>query len=90
MESLNECAPFVTKIVHKVPAPWMTGDIKKVIEVRNSLQNHLKIDCHNTILMKKYKKGKKKVSSLINTAKTTYYNKKINKCKNDCSQCGNF
>ncbi len=48
MESLSECAPFVTKIVRRPPAPWMTDDIKLMIEVRNSLQNHLKNDRHNT------------------------------------------
>ncbi len=83
MESLNDCAPFVTKIVRRPPAPWMTDDIKQVIEVRNSLQNHLKNDRHNTTLMTEYKNVKKKVLYLINTAKTMYYNNEISKCKND-------
>ncbi len=66
-------APFVTKVVRRPPAPWMTDDLKQMTEVRNSLQNHLKIDRHNTTSMTEYKKAKKKVSSLINTAKISYY-----------------
>ena len=35
---LDSCAPVVTKIVHRPPAPWMNDDIRNEMHNRNLLR----------------------------------------------------
>ena len=76
-KTLDACAPFVTKVIRRPPAPWMSDDIRHAILVRNNVHNKLKGDRHNTALQEEYKKEKKLVTALIKNAKSSFHNKQF-------------
>ena len=80
-DGLNECAPIETREVKRPYAPWINEDIKIKIKERDQVRKNLKKDRQNENLIREYKLKKKHVSSLLKSAKTTYYKNKILKSK---------
>lgn len=78
---LDQCAPTVTKVVRRPPAPWISGDLCNAIEIKNSYQKRLKKDRHNINLQTEYKREKKRVTKLIRIAKSKYYNTQFHECR---------
>ena len=77
IKCLDECAPTLTKVIRRPFAPWMTEDLRNAIQVRNNKQKELKKDRNNLSLLEAYKTEKKRVTSLIRKAQSSYYNKQF-------------
>ncbi len=56
----------------------MSDNIRHAIQIRNNLQNKLKKDRQNIALQNEYKTEKKRVTTLIRNAQSTFYNEKFN------------
>ena len=79
---LNKCAPVITKVVGRPYAPWIKGEIHLEMKARNETQKRLKRDRYNPVLYNEYKQKKKRVKSMIHTAKSNYFKEEIKKCNN--------
>ena len=81
--SMTACAPIVTKMITRPPAPWMNETLKLSIHERNILQNQLKLDRSNIALQQEYKNKKRTVRSSIHKTRTKYFKDEFQKCNND-------
>lgn len=77
---INECAPVVTREIKRPFVKWISEELRKLMQERNSV---LKVDRNNTNLRDKYKSLKKKVRNLLHKTKNEYYNKEIQDDKGD-------
>ena len=78
---LDTCAPVVTQVIRRPPAPWMTDELHNAIRERNNLQLTLKYDRENSDLQIQYKSEKRRVKSLMYKTKTEYYKKQFHNCR---------
>lgn len=85
-KSIDTCAPMVTKMIRRPPAPWMDVNIKSAIEERNIIQRQLKLNRNDMHLQSKYKSKKKLVKRDIQKAKSEYFKGKFNECGKDTSK----
>ena len=76
-EGLNECAPIETREVKRPYAPWINEDIRTKIKEREEVRKKLKKDRRNENLIREYKPKKNHASSLLKTAKTSYFENEI-------------
>ena len=53
--TINNCAPEVTSLIRRPPAPWIDGNVKKIIKERDQIQRLLKEDTLNLNLREEYK-----------------------------------
>ena len=60
---LNSCAPKVIKEIQRPFAPWITDDLKILMQERDSIQEQFKFDRNNVELRDRYKLLKKQVKS---------------------------
>ena len=79
-DCLEACAPIVTKVIRRPPAPWMTEEIKVAITERDRLRT-LRDHSYNEASNALYKLSKKQVKTLIKNAKVQHYRSKFQKCK---------
>ena len=70
---LDACAPFVTKIIKRPPAPWINTQIKEAMKVRDRLQIEFKSDRNNHIKEIEYRAEKKRVSEALSESKDNYF-----------------
>ena len=59
---LDACAPLVTKEIKRPFAPWITDNLKVLMQERNNVQQDLKIDSNSLFLRDKHKSFKKQVT----------------------------
>ena len=78
---LDTCAPIVTKIIRRPPAPWINMQIKDAMSLRDRLQIEFKNDKNNSIKELEYRIEKKKVSHLLSDSKNNYYKQEFEKNK---------
>ena len=73
--SLDSCAPIVTQVITRPPAPWMTDEIKTEMNIRDTLKKNF--DSSNSVeVYDAYIRSKKKVESLIRSARINNSQKK--------------
>ena len=75
-ESLDSCAPIVTKKITRPPAPWMTQEILEEMQKRDELRNLRDINFSEQSI-ENYKLSKNHVNQMVNTAKRGHFNKKL-------------
>lgn len=78
IKCLDLCAPFVTQEIRRPFAPWITEELKTIIQQKNDALKDLKKDRSNINLETNYKNLKKQVRSSIHHSKTEHYNGKLN------------
>lgn len=81
--SVDECAPIVTRLVSRPPAPWIDDNIKNSIKERDRVRECLKLDRSNTALQEVYKGKKKFVKSSIHRGRASHYKERFRKCGNN-------
>ena len=81
MSSLDSCAPLVTKIITRPPAPWMTDEIRYEMRYRNRLKERLHLE-YNEITDALYKLSKNRVKSMIRLAKSNLHRNKFMNARN--------
>ena len=81
--SVNSCAPRVTKVIRRPPAPWIDSNIREAMEATNKAQRILKQNRSNIELQCQYKNLKRQVKNLINHRKKQFYLEELKKCKGD-------
>ncbi len=59
------CAPMTTKELRRLPALWITNEIREAMKARNEAQYILKTDRLNTKLQKQYKDLKKTCKNIV-------------------------
>ncbi len=69
IKCLNLCVPVVTKEIRRPYTPWLTDELRDVINKKNAIHNDLKRDRANLLLLEQFKNVKKQVNSLIRSAK---------------------
>ncbi|KAK7068985.1 hypothetical protein SK128_012030 [Halocaridina rubra] len=62
-ECLDSCAPIVTRKITHPSAPWLTNDIKEAMQIRNQIQNELKMNRYDA-LCERYKGEKEEAGTL--------------------------
>ena len=67
----------MTKEVKRPFAPWITDNLRALMQERNNVQQDLKYDRNNLFLREKYKALKKQVKKLLHESKSQYYNKAL-------------
>ena len=76
MKCLDICAPVTTKVMNRPPAPWITKDLKVLMQQGNQVQSRLKQDRTSTYLQNEYKTrkllGEKFITVKPNTIKIGY------------------
>ena len=80
---LDSCAPIVTKELTRPFAPWITDDLKALMQERNNVQQNLKRDRNNLSLQDRYKTLKKQVRKILRQTKSEYYNNKLEENRGD-------
>lgn len=88
--SLDLCAPMVTKEIRRPPAPWMTNEIREAIKARNESQNILKANRLNPTLQNKYRELKKRAKQILNKTKKEYYHSKLINSKQNIASTWRF
>ena len=88
-QSLEKCAPFVTREIKRPPAPWITSEIRDVMATRDLAHKELKTDRLNQLLQERYKHLKKRTKSLISAAKQQYYHNELSNAKGNTSATWN-
>lgn len=83
IDSLDKCAPLITKKVTRPSAPWITDDIKQSMQSRNIAQQTLKDDRSNIFLQNQYKSAKRRVKQQIRNGKKKYFRDKLSEAKGD-------
>ena len=78
--SIEQCAPLVTKLVRRPPAPWLTDNIKKDMKDRDNILMRLKKDRSNVLIQEEYKIKKKTIKSSIHKSKAQYFQDKFREC----------
>ena len=77
--------PHVTKEITRLPAPWISNDLKEAIRARDQLQNRLKLDRMNELLRGQFKNEKKRVQALLQAKKKEYFKREFVNCKGNLS-----
>ena len=80
---LDTCAPFVTKVIKRPPAPWIDTQIKAAMRVRDRLQIEFKSDRNNPTKELEYRTEKKRVSEALSDSKNNYFRQEFKKTKGD-------
>ena len=78
---LDTCAPMVTQIIKRPPAPWIDIRIKEAMRVRDELQVAFKSDKNNAIKELQYRTEKKRVSKALSDSKNKYFKQEFQKTK---------
>ena len=79
-DCIDNCAPTVTKLISRPPAPWIDQNIKTDMKVRDEINRCLKADRENLALQIEHKERKKAVKSSLHMAKTKYFQEEFEKC----------
>ncbi len=74
---LDTCAPFVAIRNKEAIYPWITEDLKVLMQKRNEVQQHLKHDRGNPDLPGRCKTLKTQVKQSLHDAKSQYNNSKL-------------
>ncbi len=80
IESLDECAPFVTRTIRRPYAHWMNDEILQAIQLKKiTYKKKYKHDRVNAVLLTEYKAHKKRVLSImiINNTNSSYDKEKL-------------
>ena len=78
LQCLDLCAPVVTQELRRPFAPWITEELKNLIQQKNNALKELKKDRSSINLETIYKNLKRQVRGLIKISKSKYYNDKLN------------
>ena len=84
--SLNKCAPIVTKEITRPFSPWIDQDLKNIIDTKNKLKCRLKNDRKNAELDEEFKISKRNVENLITNAKKDHFKGKFEKSKGNSGE----
>ena len=79
--SLDECAPVVTKEITRPFSPWIDQALKGIIDNKNELKYELKNDRSNISLNNQFKLAKRNVENLISNAKKDHFKSKFENSK---------
>ena len=66
---LDTCAPCVTKVIKRPPAPWIDSQLKEAMRVRDNLHITFKSDKQNLNSESKYSREKKLVKEMLSDKK---------------------
>ena len=78
---LDTCAPYVTKVIKRPPAPWIDTRIKEAMNRRDHLQIKFKSDRNNRTKEIEYRNEKKRVSEALIESKNNYFKDEFQKTK---------
>ena len=78
---LDNCAPVVTKIIRRPPAPWIDSEIKVAMRVRDRLQIEFKSDRSNLSKESEYRNEKKRVNEALSDSKNRYFQQELERNK---------
>ena len=78
---LDTCAPIVTQVIKRPPAPWIDERIKEAMRVRDKLQIEFKSNRSNTIKEIEYRTEKKRVSEALSDSKNEYFKQEFQKTR---------
>ena len=78
---LDSCAPFVTKVIKRPPAPWIDTSIKAAMKLRDRLQIEFKSDRNNATKELEYRTEKKRVNDALSENKNNYFRQEFQKTK---------
>ena len=78
---LDKCAPLTTKEVKRPFAPWITDDLRTLIQQRNCALRTFKRDRDNADLEANYRNLKRQVKAAFHHAKSDYYSKALDNSK---------
>ena len=59
IKCLDACSPIVTKEIKRSFAPWITDNLKALMQERNNVRKDLRCDSNNLFLRDRYKSLKK-------------------------------
>ena len=83
--NINKCAPIVTRVIKRPPAPWINNDIVEAMKLRDHSHTQLKANRSSIPLQATYKHLKKKTKSLIKQAKNHYYRNEVSNSRGNIS-----
>ena len=83
LEGLNKHAPLQHKKTMSSKVPWITAEIKGLINERDKLKRKAIITKLETDYWSKYKKTRNQVNIKLKNAKTNYYSSKISDQKHN-------
>ena len=66
--------------------PWITDDIRAEMNDRDALQKRLKNNRLSVGLQNEFKQKKKRVKSLLHSAKSSYFRNQLNSCRSDVKE----
>ena len=78
---LDTCAPYVTKVIKRPPAPWIDKRIKEAMKHRDNLQIEFKSDRNNRMKELAYRNEKKRVNEALIEGKNSYFRDEFIKTK---------
>ena len=81
MNSLDICAPFITKEIERPPAPWIDFEVREAMKNRDVLHREYKLDKQNSTAKLAYRQEKKRVNSLMSNKMKDYYRGEFTKNK---------
>ena len=81
---VDSCAPIVTQVITRPPAPWMTQEIKTEMDIRDTLKKDFD-QSNNIDHYDAYNRSKKRVESLIRSARKNTCQRKFEECKRNKS-----
>ena len=79
-ESIDRCAPLITRQIKRPPAPWIDENIRIAMKERDELNKRLKLDRDNLALQTVHKEKKNAVKSSLHKAKAKYFLDEFEKC----------
>ena len=85
-DSINSCAPIITRKISRPPAPWIDESLKNAMKERDEIGKNLKEDRQNLILQAEHKERKRIVKNTLLQAKEKHFQDEFGKCGNNMTK----
>ncbi|CAF2088983.1 unnamed protein product [Rotaria magnacalcarata] len=76
-ESLEKCAPIVTRNLKRPPAPWLTEEVRTKMSERDHLLRIFRQNVSEIAAQRAYQNSKKEVKRLVKKAKKQHYQSRL-------------
>ena len=83
IKCLDMCAPYITILLSRPPAPWIDSEVKEEMKRRDDLQRQFKANRRNSDIERAYKREKSHVNEMLSEKKKHYFREEFSKCKGD-------
>ena len=83
IKCLDMCAPYITILLSRPPAPWIDSEVMEEMKRRDDLQRQFKANRQNSDIERAYKREKSHVNEMLSEKKKHYFREEFSKCKGD-------